>query len=154
MGNIRRYFEDTHPYFVTTIVQERQPIFINDKICKIFLITLEYFKLILDYKIYAYCLMPDHLHLIVQPVGKHNLSYIMQMIKGSFARKLNRITASNGKLWQKRYYDEVIRNEMMLIRKMEYIHNNPLRKGMVGSLDDYRYSSYHFYFNNICVIRN
>ncbi len=76
----------------------------------------------------------------------------MQMIKGSFARKINRMSVSTGKLWQKRYYDEVIRDELMLIRKIEYIHNNPLRSDMVTSLEEYRYSSYQFYFNNKCDI--
>lgn len=152
MGNIKRHFETGYLYFVTTVVQERRPIFLNDKLCKIFLVSLEYFKLILDYKIYAYCIMPDHIHLLLQPCGKYELSYIMQMIKGSFARKVNKMKASTGKLWQKRYYDEIIRNDTMLIRKIEYIHNNPLRKGLANSLEEYRYSSYQFYFNNKCDI--
>jgi len=148
MGNIKRYFETGYSYFVTTISHERHPIFTDEKTCRILLITIEYFKLILDYKIYAYCIMPDHMHLILHPIGKYNLSYIMQMIKGSYARKINKINASNGKLWQKRFYEEGIRDERMLMQKIEYIHNNPIRKKLVTSLDDYPYSSYHSYFGN------
>lgn len=152
MGNIKRYFETGFSYFVTTVVQERRPIFLDDKMCRILLVSIEYFKLILDYKIYAYCIMPDHLHLILHPIGKYDLSYIMQMIKGSFARKINKMSVSTGKLWQKRYYDEAIRDELMLIRKMEYIHNNPLRSDLVKALEEYKYSSYQFYFNNKCDV--
>lgn len=148
MGNIKRYFEKEHSYFVTTITHERYPIFTDEKMCRILLISIEYFKLILDYKIYAYCIMPDHLHLILHPCGKYELSYIMQMIKGGFARKVNKINGSVGKIWQKRFYDEAIRDDFMLMRKMEYIHNNPLRKGLVISLEEYKYSSYSFYFKN------
>jgi len=152
MGNIRRYFETGYLYFITTVVQDRQPIFTDEKMCKILLISIEYFKLILDYKVYAYCIMPDHLHLILHPIGKYDLSYIMQMIKGSFARKVNKMNASTGKLWQKRYYEEVIRNESILISKIEYIHANPLRKGLVNFMEEYKYSSYQSYFNNKCGV--
>lgn len=88
MGNIKRHFEAGYSYFVTTIAQERYPIFKDDKMCRILLITIEYYKLILDYKIYAYCIMPDHLHLILRPVGKYDLSYIMRMIKRKFCKKV------------------------------------------------------------------
>jgi REP element-mobilizing transposase RayT len=79
MGNIKRYFEAEKSYFVTAVTQERRSIFADEKICRILLITIEYFKLILDYKIYAYCIMPNHLHLILHPCGKYELSYIMQL---------------------------------------------------------------------------
>lgn len=148
MGNIRRHFETGYSYFVTTIAQERHPIFSDDKMCKILLITIEYFKLILDYKIYAYCIMPDHLHIILHPCGKYELSYIMQMIKGSFARKFNKMNNLSGQVWQKRFYDEGIRDIRMLMQKMEYIHNNPIRKNLIISPGDYPYSSYHHYFGN------
>jgi putative transposase len=148
MAHMRRCFEKGHAYFVTSVTNEREPIFISEKMCEILLVTIEYFKLLLDYKIYAYCIMPDHLHLIIQPVGKYNLSYIMQMIKGSFSRKINKIGDKNGKIWQKRFYDEGIRNESMLMQKIEYVHNNPLRKNLVNSPEEYSYSSYHCYFGN------
>lgn len=112
------------------------------------MVSLEYFKLLLDYKIYAYCIMPDHLHLIIHPIGKNNISYIMQMIKGSFSRKINKMNLSSGRIWQKRFYDTIIRNEGMLLDKMEYIHTNPLRKGLVLSPEQYEYSSYRFYTEN------
>ena len=149
MANIRRHFETGFAYFVTTVVHEKRSIFADDKMCKILLVTLEYFKLILDYKIYAYCIMPDHLHLILQPVGKYDLSYIMQMVKGSFSRKFNKMNDLTGQIWQKRFYDEGIRNAGMLMQKMEYIHNNPVRKNLVAAPDEYLYSSYNWYFGNI-----
>ena len=113
MGRMRRHFEKGYSYFVTTVAQERRSIFTDEKMCKLLLISIEYFKLILDYKIYAYCIMPDHLHLILHPCGKYELSYIMQMIKGSFARKFNKMSNLTGHVWQKRFYDEAIRDEIM-----------------------------------------
>ena len=120
MGNIKRYFEENYVYFVTTVIHENCPIFADDKTCRILLVTIEYFKLILDYKLYAYCIMPDHVHLLLHPIGKHNLSYIMQMIKGSFSRKFNKTKNITGQIWQKRFYDEGIRDQKMLLQKMEF----------------------------------
>lgn len=148
MNGIRRYYEKGSAYFVTTVAHGRKNIFTDEILCKIALLTIEYFKLLLDYKIFAYCLMPDHLHMIIQPVGEYDLSYIMKMIKGSFARKINKFRNSSGPIWQKRFYDEGIRNYAMLIQKIEYIHNNPVRKKIVTLAEDYPYSSYHWYFGN------
>ncbi|MFA5390891.1 MAG: transposase [Candidatus Omnitrophota bacterium] len=85
MGIFKRYFEENAAYFVTTATKDRAPLFRNRKLCRILLITIEYHKTVFDYKIYGYCLMPDHLHAILHPKGNFNLSFIMKMIKGSFA---------------------------------------------------------------------
>lgn len=148
MSNLRRHYEEGLVYFVTTVAHKREPIFTNEKSCKIVLLTIEYFKLLFDYKVFAYCLMPDHVHLLIQPFGEYNLSYIMKMIKGSFARKINKYKNSTGPIWQKRFYDEGIRDAAMLTQKIEYIHNNPIRKKLISSLEEYPYSSYHWYFGN------
>ena len=118
MGNIRRYFEPGIAYFVTTITFDRKPIFTVEKTIDLLLLTIEYFKLTLDYKIFAFCILPEHIHLIIQPFGKYNLSYIMKMIKGNFSRRFNKASDLIGPIWQKRFYDKGIRNEAMLIEKM------------------------------------
>jgi putative transposase len=90
--------------------------------------------------------MPDHIHLILQPYGQHDLSYIMKMIKGSFARKYNKIRFQYGKVWQDRYYETGIRGSLELIKKVEYIHNNPVRANIVLSPEEYPFSSFRHYF--------
>ena len=145
MGNIRRYFEDGCAYFITTKTYNNLPIFNDEKNCKIILVTLEFFKLVLDYKIFAYCLMPDHLHIILRTMDRYNFSYIMKMIKGNFARKYNKMNSKTGKVWQKAFYDEGIRNMNMLLQKIEYIHNNPVRAKIVTSPELYPFSSYNYY---------
>lgn len=147
MTNLKRHFEKGYSYFVTTITFKRKPIFAEPKNCQILLVTLEYFKLILDYRIFAFCLMPDHIHLILQPQGQHDLSYIMKMIKGSFARKYNKIRLQYGKVWQDSYYETGIRDSFELIKKIEYIHNNPVRANIVISPEEYLFSSFRHYFS-------
>lgn len=145
MAKIKRYFEYGYPYLVTTITNNREPIFSNEQNSKILLVAIEFFRLTLNYKIFAYCLMPDHLHIILQPVGEYDLSYIMRMIKGNFARKFNLMHDKQGKVWQERFYDTGIRSAGMLLQKIEYIHNNPIRAGMVLRPDQYPFSSYAHY---------
>ena len=153
MSKIKRCFEEGYAYFITTATHKRERIFANQKTCKILLVALEFFKLTLDYKIYAYCLMPNHLHIILQTMGKHNPSYIMRMIKGNFSRKFNMMHSRQGKVWQEGFYDTGLRNIAMMLQKIEYIHDNPVRAGIVPSPDQYPFSSYTFYHGeNYCGI--
>ena len=145
MGNIKRFYEKNAAYFLTTVTEDRIKIFNEPKNCKILLVTIEYFKLLLDYRLYGFCVMPDHLHLIIHPLGKYDFSYIMKMIKGSFSRKTNKISAKEGKIWQKGFYDEMITDSLRLIQKLEYLHNNPVKAGLVSSPEEYPYSSYNHY---------
>jgi len=147
MGNIRRFYEENAAYFLTTVTENRVPMFKDPKKCQILLITMEYFKLILDYRLYGFCIMPDHLHLIIHPFGKYDFSYIMKMLKGSFARKLNKINDKEGKIWQRKFYDKCISDSYELVRELEYMHNNPVKANLVSSPEEYPYSSYNHYFD-------
>jgi len=145
MGNIRRYFEKNLVYFVTTATKDRHPILNDSKLCRILLVTIEYYKTIFDYSVLAYCLMPDHIHLILQPRGSFELSFIMKMIKGSFSRTVNKLNGKEGSLWQRRYYDEIIRNEDQLSKQIEYIHYNPIKAGLESHPGKFPHSSFTQY---------
>ena len=145
MSNIRRYFEEGVAYFVTTITRDRKPLFLNQKNCRILLITVEYYKAIFDYSVLGYCLMPDHFHLIIKPGPRCNVSDIMKMVKGSFTRKINKLGTEAGSMWQRRFFDQVIRNERQLMMQLNYMHQNPVLAGLVSTAGDYPYSSHSQY---------
>lgn len=134
-------------YFITSVTENRKQIFSNNLACELFLNILTYNKFYCDYNIYAFIIMPDHFHIIIQPTGEMNISEIMKKIKGNFSRFYNKIFNNQGKVLQKGYYDKIIRDEKHLIEIIEYIHNNPINKGIVENVDDYIYSSYHYYNN-------
>jgi putative transposase len=148
MGRLKRHYETGYSYLITTVIYDRKPIFFDERNCRILSATIEFFKLVLDYKLFAFCIMPDHLHLILQTYGKYNISYIMKMIKGNFARKYNKMLSIEGKVWQERFYDQGLRSADMLLEKIEYIHNNPVRAKLVASPGEYPFSSYNYYFGN------
>jgi len=148
MGRNKRYYENGYPYFITTVTHKRKPIFTTVNNCKILLVAIEFFKLVLDYKLLAYCVMPDHLHLILIATGQYNPSYIMKMIKGNFARKYNRIHLTQGKVWQDRFYDKGLRTPDIVLQKIEYIHNNPVRAGLSTEPSEYPFSSFLQYYGH------
>ena len=85
------------------------------------------------YELAAFVVMPNHVHVLFRPLGKHRLSAIVQSWKGFTAREINRRTGKLGRLWQPEYRDRLIRSERHFNAVVEYIRRNPemarLREG-------------------------
>lgn len=84
--------------------------------------------------------MPEHLHLIILPKQK-NISQAMHSIKGYSSKAINRINNRNGQVWQSSFRDFTIYTEELLLEKIAYMHNNPVRKGLVLDASRYKFSS-------------
>lgn len=67
MSKLRRYLEPGASYYVTSVTNRREKIFLSPKVCKLFIVTMEFYKYYLDYKLYAFVVMPDHFHAIIEP---------------------------------------------------------------------------------------
>lgn len=146
MPKLKHRFEDGIAYFVTTNVDSRKPIFHDALACELFLTILTFYKFTLRYKEFGFVIMPDHVHLVVQPTGEMSLSGIMRRIKGSFSRFYKMIyPTKHENIWQKSYYDEGIRDASHLNEILTYMHNNPVRSGLVQSSAECRYSSCRYY---------
>lgn len=89
--------------------------------------------------------MPDHAHVIFTPlvnVSKnevYSLGEIMDAIKGASAHKINRALKRKGRVWQEESFDRVLRSSDSLDQKIDYVLNNPVRKGLVKAVSDYRW---------------
>lgn len=79
------------------------------------------------YELLAFCIMPNHVHLLLNPLVK--LVDIMQKLKGSSAKLINERLGTTGQFWAKDYYDKLIRNEKYFSLVYTYIKNNPLVLG-------------------------
>lgn len=95
----------------------------------------------MKYSVYAWVVMPDHAHVIIHPKGDKNISQIMNRIKGVASRKINLARKKKGILWQEGYHDEIIRNEKQMLATIAYIHNNPMKSGLVENPEEYEFSS-------------
>jgi putative transposase len=123
-------------YFVTTNTDRRQQIFRDPGAAHFFLNTLRYYKPLLGFKIYSYVVMPDHIHLLIEPDEK-----VMKAIKGSFGRKYLMMRGEKGKVWQRQFFGYSVEDEVDLRKKIRYIFQNPVRRGIVKNEVDYEFSS-------------
>ena len=97
-------------------------------------------------KVSAYCLLPNHYHLLVQtPEG--NISRCMRHINGVYTQRFNRSHDTDGQLFRGRYKAVLVEGDSHLLEVMRYIHRNPLRAGFVEQLDDYPWSSHLGYLS-------
>lgn len=91
------------------------------------------------YVLVAFIVMPDHTHVLLQPIGEFDLGRNMKGIKGVSANKINEIRSDKGQVWQHESYDHIIRNGMELKQKFEYIVNNSVDAGLVESSGNYEW---------------
>jgi len=87
--------------------------------------------------------MPDHVHLIFTPLIDHeamevfSLAKIMDAVKGASAPKINKALHRNGRVWQPESFDHVLRTSESLDAKIQYLLDNPVRRGLVRESSDY-----------------
>lgn len=148
MAKLKRYFEEGAVYFVTSATKKKEKIFLNIKAANFFISTLQYHKYILEYNIYGYVVMPEHFHLLIQPSESYSLSKAMNFIKGTFSRKYNKMFGHKGIVWQPSFYDVGMRSEGDILTRLKYMHNNPVKYGLVQDPQDYPFSSYKYYYSD------
>lgn len=99
-------------------------------------------------RIHAYCLMTNHLHLVLQ-VGTSPLANIMHNVTFRYTQFVNRKYQRSGHLFQGRYKALLIDADSYLLELIRYVHLNPVRAGLVGRPEDYPWSSHADYLNDI-----
>lgn len=96
------------------------------------------------FNLYTAVIMPNHAHLILQPLEKFlnsffSLSEILHSIKSYSSNKINKILKRSGTLWLDENFDRIVRDEEELVEKINYIINNPLKSGLVSNQEDYKW---------------
>jgi len=89
--------------------------------------------------------MPEHVHLLLSEPERANPSVVMQVWKQSFARKLGRVGYDEPRVWQRRFYDFVVWSEKKRIEKLNYMHFNPVKRGLVEAPELWLWSSSRYY---------
>ena len=82
------------------------------------------------YRLLAWCIMPNHVHTVIEPMGDHGLGIIVQAWISFSAKQANRALNRQGPFWHKDYFDRFIRDEGHLGRTIAYIENNPVKAGL------------------------
>ncbi len=122
----------------------KQQIFEDEEDCEKFLWTLKETKTVSEYKLFAYCLMGNHIHLLIKE-EKEPLEQIFKRIGGKFVYWYNIKYQRVGHLFQDRFKSEPVEDEAYLFTVLRYIHQNPVKAKLCENVEDYRFSSYNEY---------
>jgi len=93
------------------------------------------------YRMVAWVIMPNHVHTLIETIEGHPLDRIVHSWKSYSAQQANRILGRTGRFWFREYFDRYIRDERHFASAVRYIHNNPVKAGLVESPEDWPFSS-------------
>ncbi|MBL7068507.1 MAG: transposase [Candidatus Omnitrophica bacterium] len=139
MPRIARLIIEDGCYHVITRGIEKKQTFIKDPDYQRYLKLLKKCKKQLSFKLYGWCLMPNHPHLII---FSNSLSKTMHMINFSYAQYFNGNYNRTGYLWQNRFKSYVVQKDKYLLNLIAYVEYNPVRAKIVTNPEDYKWSSY------------
>ncbi len=134
-------------YHVYSRGNNKEQIYLEASNYQRFTSNLERFRTSLYFKIYAYCLMPNHFHLFLQ-TGKVTLSKIMQILMTAYAMYINKKYARVGHVFQGRFQSIVVEKETYFLQVQRYIHLNPVIARIVNDPINYPWSSYKAFVTN------
>lgn len=122
---------------------QKDPVFKNGGDFMSYLSIIHKQKIKFGCLIYSYCLMPNHIHLVLEsPLGLKAMSSFMHSLNQSYAMKFNSKYSRVGHLWQNRYKNFIVLKDDYLIRLISYVELNPVRAGITVNPEDYPWSSY------------
>lgn len=148
MGRKQRIWLPEHFYHIVCRGNQRAPLFKDDGDFLTFLYLLKKIYEIYPFEVASYCLMTNHFHLQLRS-QEVPISKIMSLLNKRYANYYNTKNHLTGHVFEKRYYDKIIYSNEGMLEVSKYIHLNPLEAKMVHSLQEYRWSSYPFYYSTI-----
>lgn len=132
-----------YPHHIVQRGHNRSDVFVTDSDRLAYLATLREFRELLGLKVHGYCLMTNHVHLIINPGDDAaNLSELMKRLAARHTRRINRIEGRTGTAWEGRFKCSPIGTEHYLLACTRYVDLNPVRAGLVRRPEDYCWSSY------------
>jgi putative transposase len=161
--------EGINYYLITCSTAFWTPVFVSGETCRVITSSLDYCRRKKGLKVFAYVIMPTHFHAVVACDNPKKLSDVMRDLKRHTSRELIRVLETGAwqlpleifkhakstgkgnteyKVWQDAFHPKGIFSENGLRQKIDYIHQNPVRKGLVDEATDWKYSSARNYTDN------
>jgi putative transposase len=138
-SRLKRYQTEGHYHFLTFSCYHRLP-YLNDDHSRIaFLNTLERLRQRHQFYLFGYVLMPEHVHLLLSEPKSHPLATTISVLKGETSKLLR---DARTQFWQTRYYDFNVFTQPKFVEKLQYIHRNPVERGLVEKPEDWPWSSF------------
>jgi putative transposase len=140
---LKRYQQTGDLHFITFSCYRREPLLGSAQARDTFVITLEKVRGWYGFYVTGFVVMPEHVHLIISEPERSNLAVALQMLKQIVSQELNE--HATAPFWQPRYYDFNVYHEEKLMEKLDYVHRNPVRRGLVTRPEDWRWGSARHY---------
>jgi len=142
MPRIARGLAGGFPYHIINRGNGGQEVFYKNEDYKAFVGLMVEAKTRYSIKVLAYCLMPNHFHMVLMPLHAEDLSRYMQWLMTSHVRRYHRHYGTSGHVWQGRYKSFIIQRDRHLLTVLRYVEGNPVRAGLVGSAKEWLWSSH------------
>ena len=168
----RRYFAPGQLQFITSSVYRRRRLFDSLRLRGLFVEVLRQWRQVTGFLLIGWVLMPEHFHLLIKPEPAESTSAILQELKKRSAQQIIPILSANQqhawcramlagfrlpptvhcdsyyRVWNRRFYPYGVYSHEKRLEKLNYMHNNPVKRGLVQSPDEWPWSSYRFYYLN------
>lgn len=144
MPRQKRVRSESGYYHIMLRGNEKGNIFYTDEDKQYFINLLQSKKEACGYALHAFCLMDNHLHLLLNE-GESDIAEIMKRITVSYVYYFNKRHKRVGHLFQDRFRSEAVEEDRYVLSLVRYIHRNPVKAGLAKDPEDYRWSSYNVY---------
>ncbi len=141
MPRIARVTAPLYPHHVTQRGNNREDVFFDDADCSFYLEALKASAEKYPLRIWAYCLMSNHVHLLCVPEKEESLARCVGRTNLVYTQYFNRRYGRSGRLWQNRFFSVIVETEPYLWALCRYIEMNPVKAGLVLNPADFRWSS-------------
>jgi putative transposase len=132
-----------YPHHIIQRGHNKQTVFASDQDYLYYLENLKEWSEAYGCKVYAYCLMTNHLHLIIDPGhDARSMAFLMKRVAGRQTRYVNMLERRSGSLWEGRFKSSTISTDEYLLACCRYVELNPIRAGLVADPAEYQWSSY------------
>lgn len=145
MPRVPRIYLEGALYYVTSKAIHGQNLFVDKEDYAMYQELLKKNKNQHGFKLYAFCLLPGHVHFLAETKPQTSLSDIMHNITSSYTKYYNKKYGRQGHLFRGRFRATLIEKEPYLLKLIRYIHLNPKQLGLVSDAKEYSYSSYLYY---------
>jgi len=129
--------QETRTYFVTAVTAQRRPLFQVTSTAELLQQTILDYREQRKFLLHAFVLMPDHFHALITPAPNVSLEKALQFIKGGFSFRLK----SKFDVWERSFNESQISSEEKFISCVRYIEENPIRRGLASTPQDYPFCS-------------
>ena len=128
-------------FFITSSIAGKRNLLQSDRSAQLFIRMLYEYRAQEKFRLHEFVVMPDHFHLLITIDSEMTIERAIQFIKGGFSFRAGKEFGMRASVWQKGFHDARVLNSQQYEKSREYIHNNPVKRGLASEPQLFLYSS-------------